>query len=369
MRQVLLLLDSFVLFGRERGNIDVIEYLRSREQSVLVAVNGDLGGENLGSHLRTLDIPWLSMSFHDRLGRDTTIRGWWAAAMAIAKANCQMAMLLIRRPTAMIQISNPQTLMNFLPLLWLIRTPVVFRCGDTPVATTKAHRWLWKVCFRRVNKIVPISKHVKKCLIALGGPSERIEVIYSRPFYRQAIDTFRAPKKTADVVLGYVGQLESHKGIDHLLEACARLVSSGCSIQLWVAGRTTEFWQQLCVRYTSAKWLCDLGFVSDTQGFYSAIDLLVVPSVCEEALGGVVLEAKEGATASVVYPRGGLPEMIRQGVDGWICGGPNVNSLVDALKGLCGDPQKIHAMGQSAKASVKGFNEQFERGWSKVYAL
>ncbi|MEM1088969.1 MAG: glycosyltransferase family 4 protein [Pseudomonadota bacterium] len=369
MKRVLLLLDGTVLFGRERGNIDVLQHLNEQGFSVMVAVHDHWGRQHIVPHLKSLDIPWCELDFYDRLGRDTTLFQWLIAVLVIAKANVQLALRLLRTPTSALQISNPETLLNFLPLLWLIRKTLILRCGDTPASHTAAHRWLWRVCFRRVNRVVAISEHIAGRLRELGCPEKKLTIIWSRPFNRQPSTVRRFPAERAGPVFGFMGQLERHKGIDHLLEACAALHDEGVEFTLRVAGRPGECWQALAKRYEAAPWLFFEGFVDDAASFYAGIDLLVVPSVFEEGLGAVVIEAKKAGVASLVYPRGGLPELISPEIDGLICETPEVASLLVALRQLSEAPSKLAAMGEAARRSSRDIEQAFEAGWSSVYAL
>ncbi len=371
-KQVLLLLDGIVLFGRERGNIDVMVHLKNRQQPVMVAVHENWGRRQVTPYLDQLSIPWCELDMHDRIGRHTGIKQALVAAFVIAKANVQLAWRLLKTPTAMLQISNPHTMLSFLPLLWLVRTPIVMRCGDCPATHTAAHRWLWSMGFRRVNQVVAISRFVADALLEAGCPPERLKIIHSRGFRRPARTAKPCPLPglhSGPLVLGFIGQLEAHKGVDHLLKACQELHNSGLEFELQVAGRPTEFWAQLVPSYANAPWLKVLGFVSDTVSYFAAIDLLVVPSVFAEPLGAVVLEAKQQGVAAVVYPSGGLAEMISNGVDGQVCGQPTVDSLRQCLGQLCGSPKQVAAMGLAAKQSAEDFERGFEQGWDQVYGL
>ncbi len=367
--RVLLLLDGIVLFGRERGNIDVIEHLKSEGCDVLVAVHEHWGRQHVVPHLESLDIPWCELDFYDRLGRDTSWVHWLTAVLVIAKANVQLALRLLRTPTSALQISNPETLLNFLPLLWLVPKPLVLRCGDTPAGHTAAHRWLWRVCFRRVDRVVAISEHIASRLRDLGCPEDKLTVIWSRAFQRKSSITSSPPAREAGLVFGFMGQLEGHKGIDHLLEACDQLHRDGIDFALRVAGRETDCWRRLAERYGTASWLSFDGFVEDTASYFAGIDLLVVPSVFEEGLGAVVIEAKKAGVAAVVYPRGGLPELVTPGHDGIICEAPDVPSLVSALLALSEKRSTVKAMGVAARRSAQDIDRAFEAGWSAVYAL
>ncbi|EFK06507.1 glycosyltransferase, group 1 family protein [delta proteobacterium NaphS2] len=53
-----------------------------------------------------------------------------------------------------------------------------------------------------------------------------------------------------------------------------------------------------------------LSFISDMKAFYGQIDLLLVPSVCEEAFGRVILEAAASGIPVIANQVGGIPEAL-----------------------------------------------------------
>src|SRR5262249_8558258 len=126
----------------------------------------------------------------------------------------------------------------------------------------------------------------------------------------------------------FVGQIAEAKGPDLLVRAFRSVAKSNAQARLLIAGRISE--------WSGDKWARDLrdsvahdpelrsrvvflGFVENVPDLLRSREVLVAPSLVEEGLGLVVMEAKAAGIPSIVFPSGGLPEMIQHGVDGFVC--------------------------------------------------
>ena len=97
-------------------------------------------------------------------------------------------------------------------------------------------------------------------------------------------------------------------------------------------------------------------------------ELLVAPSIWEEPLGLVVMEAKQAGIPSIVFPSGGLPEMIEHGVDGYICADKTADALEEALRSYLDNPALSSLHGNAARNSLEKLGvEEFGRRWLSVY--
>ncbi len=96
-----------------------------------------------------------------------------------------------------------------------------------------------------------------------------------------------------------------------------------------------------------------LGFVEDVPALMATCLVSVAPTISEEPLGNVVMEAKQSGIPTIVFPSGGLPEMIEHGVDGYVCPEPTVDALEGALRSYLGDPERSAREGRAARASLE----------------
>ena len=109
--------------------------------------------------------------------------------------------------------------------------------------------------------------------------------------------------------------------------------------------------------------------ISNIELFFNHIDVLCVPSIKQEPLGNVIVEAKQYSKPCIIYPTGGMPELITDGEDGFICNAPDSNSLLEQMKNYIDNKQLSLIQGKMAHESIlkKGLDrDSYEMKWLKV---
>lgn len=192
----------------------------------------------------------------------------------------------------------------------------------------------------------------------LKAPSVRTQVIYGGADPRRF---FPDPDAHRAGVL-FVGRITPHKGVDRLIEALPDGVS------LTVAGsdghdpHPPERHYPLLLRWLAAgRDVRFLGPVPDDllPSLYRQASVLVLPSVQQscygrevqvsELLGLVLLEAMASGTPVVCSRLGGMPEVVQQGVTGFLVEPGNVEELRDRLEQLLGDRSLAARLGRNAR--------------------
>ncbi|MBV8480157.1 MAG: glycosyltransferase, partial [Actinobacteria bacterium] len=94
-----------------------------------------------------------------------------------------------------------------------------------------------------------------------------------------------------------------------------------------------------------------LGYQEDVARWYDAMDALVLPSVNEGTPVSVIesLAAERPAVATRV---GGTPDVIREGVDGFLVEPGDGEALADRLAELASDPARRAQMGAAGRDRV-----------------
>ncbi len=134
-----------------------------------------------------------------------------------------------------------------------------------------------------------------------------------------------APRSTPDGVwtLGVVALLPPAQELEVLLEALAATRAAGLPVRLRAIGgfETPEFEAQIrsqVERLNLTDAIDWIGFTRDVLGEFNQLDLMVLPSLFGEGLPMVVLEAMAAGVPVVATRVEGVPEAIRDGVDGLI---------------------------------------------------
>jgi len=113
-----------------------------------------------------------------------------------------------------------------------------------------------------------------------------------------------------EVIFGFIGQINSSKGIELLLKSFVDLKSFK-NWKLIIAGSTSEAYKnKLKTIYNSDK-IEYLGYIQ-SENFYKKIDVLVVPSIWNEPFGRVVLEGMIHRKIVIASNRGGIPELLKK---------------------------------------------------------
>jgi glycosyltransferase involved in cell wall biosynthesis len=87
---------------------------------------------------------------------------------------------------------------------------------------------------------------------------------------------------------------------------------------------------------------------SELPPHYHAASIFVFPSVCEEAFGMPLIEAMMSHTPVVATRGGAHPEIVEDGLTGFLVERSNVRALADAILQLLSNPAQHHAMAQAA---------------------
>jgi glycosyltransferase involved in cell wall biosynthesis len=160
-------------------------------------------------------------------------------------------------------------------------------------------------------------------------------------------------------VVGFIGQLAKHKGLDTLLRAMPQVWRFEPDVNLLIAGGRTLFAAE--VERTLAEWpiefrrRChlDLGFREEKKPWlFGAVDMLACPSGFE-SFGITSIEAWAAGKPVIGARAGAVPSVIAEGVDGLLVDYQDHYALAGAILDLLHDPARAAAMGAAGRAKVK----------------
>ncbi|MEM8598286.1 MAG: glycosyltransferase family 4 protein [Bacteroidota bacterium] len=378
--RILVIFGNIPLWGQERGNIQALYALKEAGHSVLFVTHRRYGHESIQPALDELGLAWTTGRYPKRFARGMTLKQWRGRLRQAMRGSKDFLRVAREFQPTHIHVGNEGYLLNLLPVLWALRIPIVFRVGDAPRQHRPLFRFVWRyLIVPSVSRFVPISKYIRERLCAVGVPEDSLQVIYSYPPQHVSSPSVLptvAPFKGRTVF--YVGQLSKLKGLDVLVEAALGLCSTREDVRFIIAGDyawKNSFAEDLMRRVEEAG-LSDriqfLGFVEEVQDLFSVSDIHVAPSVFEEPLGNVILEAKQAGVPSVVFPSGGMPELLSHRRDGWICRAKTAASLAEGIEGLLDlDETSLDGMKKAAEASLERLGitpEAFTRAWEETYA-
>lgn len=155
-------------------------------------------------------------------------------------------------------------------------------------------------------------------------------------------------RKNYDIIdILYVGQVSKVKGVHILIDAIKRIDSRNFRLHIVGAGSEFEYMKKLA---NSDSRIDFRGFVSGEElaQSYQEANVVVVPSMCNEAFGIVNIEAFAYGTPVVVSDIGGLPELVEEGYNGYMFQPGDAAELSHILDGLIRNPERLRKIEEGA---------------------
>lgn len=157
-------------------------------------------------------------------------------------------------------------------------------------------------------------------------------------------------------IILFVGGLIQRKGIEYLLEAAKSVLSKLENARFIIVGEGPRrgYLEQLSKKLGISPNVVFAGRVSfaELPLFYAACDVFVLPSIAE-AFGIVVIEAMSTGKPVIGSRVGGIPDMIEDGVNGYLVPSKKPSEIADRVIELLGDPKKAEMMGRQGRRLVK----------------
>jgi glycosyltransferase involved in cell wall biosynthesis len=214
----------------------------------------------------------------------------------------------------------------------------------------------------RVATFVGVSDFVRDLHLGHGffGSAGLTTVIHNPGPTRRALPVL-ASHQTGPLRLGFLGRLEAAKGIEGLL-ATLHPMTGDFVLRIGGTG-SAAFIDRLKARYADPRfeWL---GRV-EPIGFFSTIDALVVPSIWNEPCCLVIGESHSQGVPVIASRRGGIPEIVRNGDDGFIYEPNHPNELAEIVARLLADRSIVAKMSAAIMAQPPGLGVD---DWAGAYA-
>jgi glycosyltransferase involved in cell wall biosynthesis len=173
-------------------------------------------------------------------------------------------------------------------------------------------------------------------------------------------------------VIGFAGRLTRDKGIVELVEAFEQLRNRHQNVHLVVGGEIEApclLPDSVLMKLESGERIHSLGFLEDPVVFYSAIQVLVLPTY-REGFPNVVLEAASASVPTVTTRATGAIDSVVDGVTGLLCEVGDSASLEHSLERIVSNPEECAIMGERARERVilEFTNERVWAQWAELFA-
>src|SRR5580765_6667442 len=204
--------------------------------------------------------------------------------------------------------------------------------------------------FRQVERNLARTSDV---LVAVS-PEVRDELVESRiaPHDKFTVIRLGIPKDA--FVVGWVGRMTGVKDTGAVLHIVRAARERGVDAVLCMVGDgpDRERLEQLAHDLGIARSTYFVGYQSDVAGYYRLFDAFLLPSV-NEGTPVSAIEALASGTPVVATRVGGVPDVVRDGVDGFLVEPGDVEAAADRLAALARDPELRERLGTAARKDIR----------------
>ncbi len=238
---------------------------------------------------------------------------------------------------------------------------VSFRGQDSSRYVRQHGRDIYREVFEVGDVFLPNCAYFQRRLLALGCDPRRVIV------HRSGLDCarFRFAHRhlplDRPVRILMIGRLVEKKGMEYGIRALARVTGGGCRVELVIVG-DGPLAPQLSALARDLGVTPLLRFTGWQDGsqiaeWLATSHLLMAPSVTaadgdEDAPVNVLKEAMATGMPVIGTRHGGIPELVEDGVSGFLVPERDTEALADRLLYLVTNPQVWPAMGEVGRAFV-----------------
>lgn len=252
------------------------------------------------------------------------------------------------------------------PLSWVARVikntyqiPYIISIHGSELPTVqkdKRYLALTSDALRRARRIVPNSFWTKEWLFKIFGDEFRSQVRVIPGGVD--IKKFSPDLTTADIdkkydlkgqkIVMFAGKLTPYKGVIYLIQAARKIPAT---VLILGEGSERARLEQKVRDYglKNVRFIGHLGTSNELNKFYKRAAIFVAPSVWDEPLGLVILEAMACKTPVVVTRKGGIPLAVKEGVNGYFVRPRNATEIAGKVNLLLNNEEKRRKMGANAR--------------------
>lgn len=211
---------------------------------------------------------------------------------------------------------------------------ILTRRVDNPIKANFFNRLI----YTKAQRCVALSKAIKEGILKIA-PSSSIEIIPSAytEFTPDIQSVEHIKKRFHDkYLIGHVGALDDiHKGQSTIIETARYLEKTAPNLHFILVGGGADE----AILKNKASGLSNItfeGFVNNVGDYLEALDLFVFPSN-NEGLGSILLDVIRSKTPIIASNVGGIPDIIRDGYNGFLIPPRDSKALSEAIGQLYRD--------------------------------
>ncbi|MGE5632712.1 MAG: glycosyltransferase [Caulobacteraceae bacterium] len=213
---------------------------------------------------------------------------------------------------------------------------------------------------RLSDRIIAVSNAVKQNIVESGISGSKVEVIYGGiEDIEEKSDEEKIRLREGlglskeDIVVGIVARLSDVKGHIYFIEAADIVSKAAQNVKFVIAGtgpKEAEL-KELVMKKGLQDRIVFTGYVEEVESIFNIIDINVISSV-SEALCLSLIEGMCVGKPCIGTDTGGIPEVVRDGYNGYLVPVREAKELADAILKLVQNPELRKSMGDKGRELV-----------------
>lgn len=265
-----------------------------------------------------------------------------------------------------------------------------------PLVLTAHNTWSDKLfldltCKVAWDKIIAISHYIKRELMAVGFPEEKMVVVH-----HGTDEKIFSPKKASASIFKDHKKLKGKKRI--VFNPARMGMAKGCDITIQAFRLVKDRFPDAMLLMSGSGNIIDWGLTQNKEiaffvnlikhldlkdsvyintfsidkempDLYRLADVILYPSTVEEPFGLAMLEAMASGKPIIVTESGGMPEIVNNGINGYVVPKRNHELLAERIIKLLSDDELRERLGKTGREQVEAMYTKkiYARNIYKVY--
>ncbi|WJQ07013.1 glycosyltransferase [Geobacillus stearothermophilus] len=345
--------------GGERSLLQLIGNLNQKEIMPIVIVSRE--GHFL-DEIKKLNIKYYNLNLQEEFIKET-------AANAFEKGIIQKIILIKNLLSAskklkkIIELEKPQIVHTNTLKSALITTIALFGTKIKHIYhdRTFTYNFVNKLIYRFASKIIVISEYVG----SKYEKKDKLVRIYNGVESPEHYDgEINVKNRGGNLKIAFIGRLIPWKGPQLFVESALEILKFRKDVDFYLIGddsieKKEGFREQLIEKVMYSEYADKInfwGFKKDIYNIINQMDIIVVPSIEPEPFGRIVVEGMMMGKIVIASNIGGIPEIIKNGENGFLFEAGNATELTKGLKLIIDNYDKLRNVRKNA---IRTYREKF----------
>ncbi|MBP1990984.1 glycosyltransferase [Paenibacillus eucommiae] len=255
---------------------------------------------------------------------------------------------------------------------------VGFRGNDATAYPKKKQNLLkLKKLFRSADMFFPVCEHLKRKIIKLGCPEDKIRVLYGGVDLDRFKSRSRKVSGKEKIRFLAIGRFVEKKGFGDLIRAFADVKKRHSNIKLTLVGQgpSEAEYRKLIKKLQLGSSVQIIPWVNyrKIQDKYYRSHVFCAPSCTskdgnQEGIPNTLKEAMATGMPVISTTHAGIPELVKNKISGLLVPERSVNQLAKAMNWLINNPKSWAKLGENARKKVESdFNMALQLKKQKKY--